>query len=73
MSTLTEIEAAIESLPSAERAQLARWLQERVDPDAGLELRADVAQELAAARREIASGAVADWEQLKRPARPGPR
>jgi hypothetical protein len=73
MSTLIEIEAAVEQLTAAERAQLARWLQERFDPDEGLELRADVAQELDAARQEIARGEVADWEQLKRPARPDSR
>lgn len=73
MSTLTEIEAAVEQLPAAERAQLVRWLQERFDPDEGLELREDVAQELDAARQEIARGEVADWEQLKRPARPDSR
>ena len=70
MSTLTEIEAAVEQLPAVEQVQLARWLQDRCDPDAGLELRADVAQELDAARREIAQGAVADWEQLKRSVQP---
>jgi phosphoglycerate-specific signal transduction histidine kinase len=73
MSTLTEIEAAIARLPDAEQAQLARWLQDRCDPDAGLELRAAVAEELDTARQEIARGNVADWEQLKRPARPDSR
>ncbi|MEI6084383.1 MAG: hypothetical protein WCS70_08790 [Verrucomicrobiota bacterium] len=70
MSTLTEIEAAVEQLPAAEQAQLARWLQDRVDPDAGLELRAEVAAELDDARQEIAGRNVSDWEQLKQPDRP---
>ena len=73
MSTLTEIEAAVEQLPVAEQAKLARWLQDRCDPDHGLELRPNVAQELDAARQEIAEGVVADWEQLKRSVAPASR
>lgn len=73
MSTLTEIEAAIERLPDTEQAQLARWLQDRVDPDADLTLSDEVAKELDTARQEIARGEVADWEQLKRPAQPDAR
>jgi hypothetical protein len=30
MSTVAEIEAAIEKLPSAEQRELARWLEERL-------------------------------------------
>jgi hypothetical protein len=30
MSTVTEIEAAIERLPAADRRKLARWLEERL-------------------------------------------
>ena len=59
MSTLTEIEAAIERLPDTEQVQLARWLQERCDPDAGLELRPEMIRELDAAKQEIARGSVA--------------
>ena len=82
MSTLTEAEsdetprlclAAVEQLPVAEQAKLARWLQDRCDPDHSLELRPSVAQELDAARQEIAQGVVADWEQLKRSVAPASR
>lgn len=73
MTTLTEIESAIERLPSRERAKLSRWWQERFDLDEGLELRAEVADELKAARQEIHRGEVADWEALKRQGRSGAR
>lgn len=65
MTTLLEIEAAIERLPDAERTELARWLQERVDLDAGLVVCDEVAAELDAARQELARGEAANWEQLK--------
>jgi hypothetical protein len=73
MSTLAEIEAAIERLSSAERAKLARWWQEHFDPDEGLELRENVARELDAAKREIERGEVASWQQVKRAAKTGQR
>lgn len=73
MSTLIEIEKAIENLPAAERAKLAQWWQEHFDPDEGLELREDVAAELDAAGQEIARGDVADWERVKRPVKITPR
>jgi hypothetical protein len=66
MSTLTEIEKAIEKLTATDRAKLARWWEERFDSDEGLELREEVATELDAARQEIVDGEVADWEQMKR-------
>ena len=65
MSSLLEIESAIERLSAAERARLAQWWQEKFDPDEGLELHEGVAAELDAARREIARGEVADWEHSK--------
>ena len=70
MSTLLEIESAIERLSAADRAELAQWWKEHFDPDAGLELRDEVAAELDAARREIARGEVADWAQLKHAGKP---
>ena len=66
ISDAPEFERWLES----ERAKLARWWQERFDPDEGLTLRDEVATELDVARQEIARGDVADWEQLKRPAKP---
>ena len=65
MSTLAEIETAIQRLSSDERAKLARWWQETFDPDEGLELQEDVARELDAAQREIERGEVANWEQMR--------
>ncbi len=65
MSTLAEIEAAIQRLSSDERAKLARWWQATFDPDEGLELQEDVARELDAAQREIERGEVANWQQMK--------
>lgn len=73
MSKVEQIEAEIVGLTAAEQAQLARWLQDRCDPDAGLELRPEVAAELDNARQEIARGEVAEWEQLKRSIQPGAR
>jgi len=67
MSTLAEIEYAIEQLNSTDRAKLAQWWQEHFDPDEGLVLRDEIAAELDTARREIARGEVADWDQLQRP------
>ena len=65
MSTLAEIETAIQRLTVEERAKLARWWQETFDPDEGLELREELARELDAAQREIERSEVADWHQLK--------
>jgi hypothetical protein len=73
MSTVKEIEAAIEGLSAAEQVELARWLQDRCDPDVGLELRPELETELDAAREEIARGDVADWEHLKRSIPPDAR
>jgi hypothetical protein len=72
VSTLTEIEKAIEKLPASERTKLAQWWQEHFDPDEGLELRENVAAELDTARQEIARGDVADWERVKRPVKTTP-
>jgi len=73
MSTLTEIENAIERLSLADREKLAEWWHERFDPDQGLELREEVAAELDQARKQIARGETVDWEQLKRPRQPRSR
>ncbi len=73
MSTLTEIEHAIERLNSSDRAKLAQWWQEKFDPDEGLMLHDEIETELDTARQEIARGEVADWEQLKRPRTTPPR
>ena len=73
MSTLIEIEAAIERLSSSDRAKLARWWQEHFDPDEGLELREDAARELDAAKREIQRGEVATWRQVKQATHSGRR
>ena len=73
MSTVIEIENAIEQLTAAERAKLAQWWEEHFDPDGGLEVRADVAAELDTARGQIARGEVADWQQLKRSGKAAPR
>lgn len=73
MSTLTEIEAAIEQLPPGDRLKLARWMEERIDPDQGLELREEIVGEMTAAREEIARGDVSDWADLKRRAKPAAR
>jgi hypothetical protein len=73
MSTVTEIENAIERLSPAERVKLAKWWQERFDPDEGLEVRDDIVAEMDAARQQIASGQVADWEHIKRPGTVAPR
>ncbi len=67
MSTLAQIQHAIEQLTPSDRAKLAQWWQENFDPDQGLVLRDEIAAELDTARREITRGDVADWEQLKRP------
>ena len=69
MSTLAEIETAIERLSPAERAKLARWWQENFDLDEGLELREDVARELDAANQEIKRGDVLTWQQVKHTAK----
>ena len=65
MSTLEEIESAIQGLSRDERATLARWWQATFDPDEGLDLRDEVAREPEAAQQEIAQGAVVNWHQLK--------
>jgi alkylhydroperoxidase family enzyme len=69
MSTLAEIETAIQRLSPDERAELACWWQQTFDPDEGLELQDHVARELDAAQREIARGEVADWQQMKQAAK----
>ena len=68
-SGLTEIETAIPRLSAEERAKRARWWQATFDPDEGLELREEVAQELDAAQREIERHEVANWQQLKQAAK----
>jgi len=73
MSTLAEIEYAIERLNPSDRAKLAQWWQENFDPDEGLVLRDEIAAELDTAHQQIARGEVADWGQLKRPGKPAPR
>ena len=64
MSTLAKIEYAIEQLNPSNRAKLAQWWQENFDSNEGLLLRDETAAELDTARRQIALGDVADWEQL---------
>ena len=73
MSTLAEIETAIQRLSPEERAKLARWWQTNFDPDEGLELREEVAQELDAAQREIERNEVGNWQQLKQAAKSAAR
>jgi hypothetical protein len=64
MSTLAEIEYAIEQLNPADRVKLAQWWDENFDPDEGLVLRDEIAAELDTARRQIARGEVVNWDQL---------
>ncbi|MSR64907.1 MAG: hypothetical protein EXS18_03900 [Verrucomicrobiae bacterium] len=73
MSTLTEIEAAIERLSPSERAALARWWQEHLDPDVDLTISDEVASEIDEAREQIKRGEIADWDELKRSAKPTSR
>lgn len=73
MSTLAEIENAIERLNPPDRAKLAQWLEQNFDPDEGLELREGLANELENARKEITRGDTADWEQLKHPGKAASR
>ena len=73
MSTLAEIETAIQRLSPGDRAKLARWWHATFDPDEGLELQRGVAEELDAARREIEQGEVASWQQIKRAAKTAAR
>jgi hypothetical protein len=73
MSTLAEIEAAIERLSPSERAKLSLWWQENFDPDEGLELREEIASELDEAKREIERGGAATWQQVKQTAKTASR
>lgn len=70
MSTVTEIEAAIEQLSHADRLKLARWWQKRFDPDEGLELSEEALADLETAQAEIKRGETANWDQLKRRVKP---
>ena len=52
MSTVTEIEVAIEKLSLAERCEIARWLSDRLESDESPELLAAVDEGIRSLERE---------------------